>query len=92
MDDIINIKKTEDVMNKYLDTKYKTKKELKQNIGQTLRIRESWVYPDSPELVHENGIENYVENGEILVNSSFGNNNGWNAIVTMENGLIKKVK
>jgi len=40
---------------KYLDTTYKTKKELKQNIGNKLSIAESFYYDEAKEFFHGKG-------------------------------------
>lgn len=61
---------------------YKTKKELKANIGKPLQYIETSIF----------GRE-YKENGSFcVVGPDPYKNRKWYAEVTMENGLIKKVK
>jgi hypothetical protein len=60
---------------------YKTKKELKQNIGKPLRYIETSMF----------GAE-YKDNGQFcVVGPDPYTKRSWYATVTMENGLIKKV-
>ena len=61
---------------------YKSKKELKENVGKPLRYIETSMF----------GAE-YRENGKFcVVGPDPYNNRKWYAEVTMENGLIKSVK
>lgn len=60
---------------------YKTKKELKENVGKSLRYVETSMF----------GAE-YKPNGKFcVVGPCAHTNRKWYAEVTMENGLIKKV-
>lgn len=59
---------------------YKTKKELKQNVGKPLRYVETSMF----------GAE-YKDNGTFCVVGPSPYERKWYASVTMENGLIKKV-
>lgn len=59
---------------------YKTKKELKENIGKPLRYRETSFF----------GAE-YKANGTFAVVGPSEYERKWYAQITMENGLIKKV-
>ena len=60
---------------------YKTKKELKLNIGQKLRYQETSYF----------GLE-YKRNGTFVVVGPSPTKRTWYAKVIMENGLIKKVQ
>lgn len=60
---------------------YKTKKELKENIGQPLRYVETSMFG-----------EEYKENGTFAVVGPSPYKRVWYAEVTMENGRIKKVR
>jgi hypothetical protein len=59
---------------------YKTKKDLKANVGKELKYVETSIF--GPE---------YKDNGKFCVVGPSPYNRKWYAIVTMENGLIKKV-
>jgi len=59
---------------------YKTKKELKQNVGKRLNYVETSMF--GPE---------YKDNGKLCVVGPSPTVRKWYAEVTMENGLIKKV-
>jgi hypothetical protein len=63
-----------------LQAHYKSKKELKENIGQSLRYNETSVF----------GTE-YRSDGTFCV-ADAGPHRKWFAQVTMKNGLIAKVK
>lgn len=60
---------------------YPTKKALKENVGKPLRFEETSMF----------GAE-YKENGSFVVVGPSPYDRKWYAQVTMENGLIKKVK
>jgi hypothetical protein len=60
---------------------YKTKKELKQNIGKELHYSETSVF--GPE---------YKSNGNFCVAGLSPYKRKWLAIVTMENNIIKRVQ
>lgn len=63
-----------------LSANYKTKSELKQNIGKSLRYEETSFF--GPE---------YKSNGKFAVVGPSPLNRKWYAQVTMENNLIKRV-
>jgi len=60
---------------------YKTKKALKESIGQELKFQETSMF----------GTE-YQMNGSFSVVGPSANNRKWFATVTMENNIIKKVE
>jgi hypothetical protein len=64
-----------------LAANYKTKKALKETIGQRLRYTETSMF----------GAE-YKDNGKFCVVGPSAYDRKWYAEITMENGLIKSVK
>lgn len=65
-----------------MGARYKTKKELRENIGKPLRYIETSMFG-----------EEYKADGTLyVVGPDPYNNRKWYAEVTMENGLIKKVR
>ena len=63
-----------------LAANYKTKKQLKENVGKNLRYEETSMF----------GAE-YKQDGQFCVVGPSPYERKWFATVTMENGLIKKV-
>ena len=59
---------------------YKTKKELKENVGKNLKYQETSMFGNE-----------YKRNGTFCVVGSSPYSRKWYAIVTMENDRIKKV-
>lgn len=64
-----------------MSANYKTKKQLKENVGKALRYTETSMFGNE-----------YEENGTFCVVGPSAYNRKWYAEVTMQDGMIKKVK
>ena len=73
---------------KIIPAYYKTKKQLKESKGEKFIVDNEY-----ENVICNTSKNNYKSNGKIFViGGSIAHNNGWRAIVTLENDIIIKVE